>query len=81
MKRISYASSLAIVLILCVPMSTAGLDIVIRYTVGMLTFVGYPVLITLTFCNILYKLFGFKPVKIPVFLTFILTLAKYKSII
>lgn len=80
-KRISYAACLAIVLVLCIPMSTAGLDTVLMYTGGILTFVGYPVLIALTFANILYKLCGFKPVKIPVFLTFIITLAKYNNII
>lgn len=80
-KRISYAGSLAIVLLLCLPMSVAGLDTVLNYTSGALTFVGYPVLIVLTLCNILYKLCGFKPVKTPVLLTFIITLAKYKNFI
>jgi len=78
-KRLSYRASLILVLLLCVPMSTAGLDLVIDYTAGIITFVGYPVLITLTFANIFYKLFGFKPVKIPVFLVFVFTLVKYYS--
>lgn len=37
-------------------------------------FILYPVLITLTLCNVGYKLFGFKLVKIPVTLVFVTTL-------
>jgi branched-subunit amino acid permease len=37
-------------------------------------FILYPVLIALTVCNVSYKLFGFKPVKVPVAIVFALTL-------
>lgn len=37
----------------------------------------YPALIVLSVLNILYKLYNFKPVKIPVFVTFLLTLVAY----
>jgi LIVCS family branched-chain amino acid:cation transporter len=79
--KIGYAAALLITLLACIPMSTAGLSLVLKYTAGVLTFVGYPVLITLTFANILYKLYGFKSVKIPVFITFVLAVAKYNNFI
>jgi LIVCS family branched-chain amino acid:cation transporter len=76
-RRVGYVSSLAIVLLSCIPLSVAGLSQVLALTGGVITYVGYPVLITLTFCNIAYMLFGFKPVKIPVAITFIVALTSY----
>lgn len=78
-KRISYVTALILTLLSCLPMSTAGLDIVLAYTGGFITFVGYPVLITITFANIFYKLFDFKPIKLPVLITFIVAFASYKN--
>jgi len=76
-NKIGYIAALILVLMASIPLSTYGLDTVLTITGGPLVFIGYPVLIALTFCNILYKLFGFKYVKIPVFLTFAITFATY----
>lgn len=76
-KRIGYVPSLIIVLASCLPLSIAGLSQVLALTGGIITYVGYPVLIALTFCNIAYKICGFTPVKVPVALTFIIALASY----
>jgi len=75
--RVSYVTALVLVLLSCIPLSTAGLKYVLQLTGGPITYVGYPMLITLTFCNIAYKIWGFRYVKIPVFLTFIIALLCY----
>ena len=76
-RKISYELSLVAILLLCVPLSTFGLDYVRALTGGALVYVGYPAIIALTFCNIAYKLFNFKPVKLPVAATFIIALFSY----
>ena len=76
-NRISYELSLATVLLLCMPLSIFGLDYVAGLTGGPLVYIGYPAIIALTFCNIAYKLFGFKPVKLPVAITFLIALISY----
>ncbi len=76
-KKIGYITALVLVLISCIPLSVAGLGHVRQLTGGPLLYIGYPVIIALTFCNIAYKLFGFKPVKLPVFITFMAALASY----
>lgn len=75
--RIGYMTSLILVLVSCIPLSVAGLSQVLALTGGIITYVGYPVLITLTLCNIAYKTVGFKPVKLPVAATFVLALISY----
>jgi LIVCS family branched-chain amino acid:cation transporter len=78
--KISFVQALLITFILCLPLSTFGLGQVLRLTGGPIVFIGYPVLIMLTICNIAYKLFDFKPVKIPVILTLVAaTLIYYSS--
>lgn len=76
-NKISYVAALALTLAACMPLSIAGLGKVLALTGGPITFVGYPVLIALTLCNICYKLFGFKPVKTPVALTGIIATIIY----
>jgi branched-subunit amino acid permease len=46
-------------------------------TAGPIIYIGYPILIALTFCNISYKLWDFKPVKIPVLLAFLVALVSF----
>lgn len=75
--KVGYVPSLILVMLSCVPLSTAGLGKVLALTGGVITYVGYPVLIVLTFCNIAYKLVGFRPVKFPVGLTFAITMISY----
>lgn len=76
-NKIGYIPALVITLILCLPLSTFGLTQILSLTAGAILYIGYPMLITLTFCNIAYKLFGFKWVKLPVFLTLIITMISY----
>lgn len=76
-NRIGYVPSLIITLLLCIPLSTAGLDEVLKLTGGPMLYIGYPVIIVLTFANIAYKGFGFSAVKLPVALTFIIGLISY----
>lgn len=76
-RKIGYELSLLIVLLLCVPLSTFGLDRVLELTGGPLVYIGYTSIIALTFCNIAYKLFNFKPIKIPVAATFIIATISY----
>lgn len=76
-RTISYELSLFIVLLLCIPLSTFGLDTVLELTAGPVIWIGYPALIAITFCNLGYKLFHFTPIKLPVAATFLAALASY----
>jgi len=78
-NRIGFSTSLLLILIACIPLSTVGLGKIIEYTGGPITYIGYPVLITITLCNLAYKLFGFKPIKVPVLATLILACISYLS--
>lgn len=65
---IPYASALTLVLGITFFMSGHGLDTLLKFSEPVIiTF--YPVLITLTICNLGYKLFNFKPVILPVLIT------------
>lgn len=75
--RISYLSALVAVLLLSIPLSIFGLGYVLSLTGGSITYIGYPVLICLTLCNLLYKTTGMNWVKLPVALTFGLALISY----
>ncbi len=75
--KLGYIPSLILMLFASIPLSTFGLEYVLSLTGGAITYVGYPVIIALTFCNIAYKLFGFRPVKLPVLVTFIGALVSY----
>lgn len=76
-RKVGYELSLFIVLLLCVPLSTFGLDKVLELTGGPLVYVGYPAIVTLTLCNLAYKTVGFTPVKLPVAATFLIALISY----
>lgn len=76
-RSIGYEQALILSLVLCIPLSTVGLDSVLRITAGPLVSIGYPVIIAITICNLLYKLFGFTPIKAPVAITFLVALLSY----
>lgn len=76
-NKIGFIPSLLLVLIMSLPLATAGLTHVLNLTGGPITYIGYPILIIVTLCNITYKLFGFKPIKVPVAVTFIIALISY----
>ena len=76
-QHISFFMALVIVLVASIPLATFGLDKVLLITAGPILYIGYPVLITLTICNIGYKVRDFTFVKIPVLIAFITALISY----
>ncbi len=76
-NRINFVSTLLLTLLACMPLSTFGLGQVLALTKGPIVYIGYPIIIVITFCNIAYKLVGFKPIKMPVLITLIATLISY----
>lgn len=76
-NKIGYVSALILALLSCIPLSIYGLNKVLTLTAGPIVYVGYPLIIALTICNIAYKLVGFKPVRIPVLITFAITTYTY----
>ncbi len=72
-RKIRYSVALLITLIATYFISYSGLDAILKYS-GPFIEIGYPVLIVLMFCNMAYKVFGFKPVGIPVFATLLISL-------
>jgi LIVCS family branched-chain amino acid:cation transporter len=76
-NAIGYKGSLAIVLLLSLPFSTSVLDAILKITSGPLITIGYPVLVTITVCNILYKTVGFKPIKLPTTIAFVMATTVY----
>lgn len=75
-NKLGYIPSLIITLIITFFVSTLEFDGIVRVILPILQIL-YPALIVLTLCNIAYKLWGFKPVKVPVLLTFLVSLAAY----
>ncbi len=72
--KIGYVPSLALTLVVAYFISILNFTMIIAL-LGPVLQVIYPALITLTICNILYKLYGFKIVKTPVMVVFLLSLA------
>lgn len=73
---LNYRSCLLITLIIAFAMSNLGFMGILKMSTPFLE-VCYPVLIVLTLLNIAKELFGFKPVKIPVLITFVISLLVY----
>ncbi|CDK30472.1 branched-chain amino acid transport system II carrier protein [Candidatus Babela massiliensis] len=71
-NRLSYINCLIIILVTATFMSQFELGPLLKFSAPLIS-IAYPVLITLTFCNLAYKLWGFKPVKIPVLITLIIS--------
>jgi LIVCS family branched-chain amino acid:cation transporter len=76
-NKIAYVYALVLTIVSSVPLTICGLSTVLKWTAGPLVYVGYPILITLTICNILYKTTGMKMIKVPVIATFIAALISY----
>jgi len=77
-KKISYVFILIGVLVVAGILAQFKLGSLLKYSAPFI-YILYPGLITLTFCNLGYKLFNFKPVKIPVLLVFLLSTTYYGS--
>lgn len=69
-KKIPYVVCIVLTLVVAFFFSNLGFDGICKM-VNPIVNICYPALILLTFLNILYKLYDFKPVKIPVLLVFI----------
>ena len=68
-----YGSMMLITLIITVIFSNLGFSSIMAFLHPIMAII-YPAIIVLTICNIMYKLYGFPYVKVPVFATFIAAL-------
>lgn len=71
-RSVSFIQSLIALLVVTVAFSLLGLVKLMQMSLTA-AYILYPVLITLTVCNMAYKLFGFKPVKTPVFMVLLIS--------
>ncbi len=67
-KTISYVHCLIIGLVVTTIISNFGLAKILAWGYPIIT-AGYPIIVTITLCNIAYKLFDFKWIKIPTLIT------------
>lgn len=67
-KRLSYAQAVGAVIAVCTVIASLGLKNILVYSMPFIMFI-YPLIIVITLCNLAYKLFGFKPIILPVALT------------
>lgn len=75
-KKGHYIHALLLTLLLTGFFAHGGYETILSWEKPFLS-ICYPPLIVLTFCNILYKTHGFKPIKGPVLLTFAFSLLLY----
>lgn len=74
--KISYIATLLITLIATFITSNFGLGAILKFSLPIIE-IGYPIFITITLCNLAYKLFDFKPIKTPVLITLLISLIAY----
>lgn len=72
-NRISYPTALTIIVLLTMIISCSGLDCISTYLKPLINTI-YPLLLTLSCVNIAYKLWNFSYVKMPVFITLLISL-------
>ncbi|OGB97890.1 hypothetical protein A3F06_04480 [candidate division TM6 bacterium RIFCSPHIGHO2_12_FULL_36_22] len=65
-NRLAYIPALIIVLLATFICSLFGFDWILNASRTVVEVIGLPIVITITFANLAYKLFGFKPIKVPV---------------
>lgn len=65
-----------ITLVAAIAIANLGFSGIATYIRPLLSLL-YPALIVLSLCNLAYRLWGFKPIKTPVLVTFLLTIAAY----
>ncbi|MCK4517875.1 branched-chain amino acid transport system II carrier protein [Candidatus Babeliales bacterium] len=73
-NRITYKSTLLMTMVVAFAVSNIGFAGIVRMISPVLS-VCYPALIVLAVVNLAHKLWGFRPVKVPVFGTFVVVLA------
>jgi LIVCS family branched-chain amino acid:cation transporter len=76
-NRISYVQGLLITLFLSLPLSLFGLDYVLRFAGGPLVHILYPIIITITVCNLLHKLHMSDYIKIPTIIVTLHVISSY----
>jgi len=67
-KKICYRSSLIITLAITCFISNFGLNNILKYGEHPIN-IGYPIIITITLFNLLYKLFNVQTIKLPTFIS------------
>lgn len=70
-KKISYLQSLTIGIAITAMISNFGLSNILLWAAPFINF-GYPIIVSIVFCNIAYKLFNFQWIKLPVAITTIM---------
>jgi branched-chain amino acid:cation transporter, LIVCS family len=75
-NKINYITAAILTLLLTFIPSNFGLSAVLKFSAPLI-YVTYPTVIVLTLLNIAYKMFDFKPVKLPVLITLIISLISY----
>lgn len=75
-KSISLHWCLAITMIVATFISNFGLSTILAKSEHIIT-IGYPIISVILCCNLLYKLFDFKPIKVPVFCCTLAILGTY----
>ncbi len=65
LKKISYPAALLLVLTACLVPSLYGFAAVVSFSKPLL-FIMYPIVLAITLCNLLYKVYGIKTIKLPV---------------
>ena len=77
-NKLGYVPSLLFVLGITSIVSNVGLSKILEWSIPIIE-IGYPVLIVITTCNILYKVVGFKPIKVPALITLGISVILYLS--
>lgn len=67
-QRISFAQAVAAILAICVFVAQFGLKQIVSFSLPLIVFF-YPIIVVIVLCNLAYKMFGFKPIVVPVGLT------------
>lgn len=75
-NKISYPTALVIVLSVCALISRHGLGAILAFSAPFII-ATYPIFIAIAVCNLLYKLFGFTYIKLPVALVTLLVCANF----
>ena len=76
-SKIGYIPSLLFIILITLFPCNLGLDFIIELTLGPIAGVIYPMIIVVTICNLAYKIIDFRPIKLPVLATFLLSLGVY----
>lgn len=75
-NKLGYLPAVVMTLALTIIPSNFGLGAILHFSTPIII-IAYPALIAVTFCNIAYKMFNFKPIKLPVALTLLVSLIAY----